>query len=62
MKKILFILLTLIALGLVGGSLYYVLAQIDTAETVTMEIADSNPFPYAMPDVVMNPLPGMPLY
>ena len=61
MKKTALILLVLLTLGLMGG-LYYAFAQFDKAETASTELADVNPFPYEMPDVIINPIPLVALY
>ncbi len=61
MKKTAIILTVLLTLGLVGG-LYYAFAQLDRAESVTSELVTTNPFPYDMPNVNMQPVPLVPLY
>jgi len=61
MKKVGIILTVLLTFGLVGG-LYYAFAQLDRAESETAELVNTNPFPYDMPDVVMSPVPLVPLY
>ncbi len=61
MKKAALILTVLIILGLVGG-LYYAFAQLDKAEQEPAELVTTNPFPYDMPEVIMHPVPLVPLY
>ena len=60
MKKTIIILIALLALSL--GGLYTTLAQLDNVEAETTEHTSINPFPYEMPNVVMNPMYGVPLY
>ena len=62
MKKILTILMVLIALGMIGGGLYNTLANLDTVEEDVSECAAMNPFSYEMPDVVMDPAVGHSLF
>ena len=61
MKKTVLILLVLLTLGLMGG-LYYAFAQFDKAASAPATLADANSFPYEMPDVIINPMPFVPLY
>ena len=62
MKKILIIFTVVFIVGTVGGVLYTTIAKIDAAEEAKKEYAATNPFPYEMPDVVMDPMVGVPLY
>ena len=62
MKKILTIMMVLIALGMIGGGLYNTLANLDAVEEEVSECASMNPFPYDMPDVVMDPPTGYSLF
>ena len=60
MKKTIFFLIALLALAV--GGLYTTFAQLDNVEGETTEHTSINPFPYEMPNVVMNPMYGVPLY
>ena len=60
MKKTIIVLITLIALAM--GGLYSTLAQFGNVEAETTEHTSINPFSYEMPDVIMSPMPGVPLY
>ena len=62
MKKVFTILMVLIALGMIGGGLYTTLANLDTGEEEVGETAAIDPFPYEMPDVVMDPVVGYSLF
>ncbi len=62
MKKIFVILMVLIVFGIIGGGLYNTLAKLDVVDEEVSECASMNPFPYEMPDVVMDPMYGVPLY
>jgi hypothetical protein len=62
MKKILTILMVLIVFGMIGGGLYNTLAKLDAVEEEVNEYASMNPFPYEMPDVVMDPATGYSLF
>ncbi len=62
MKKILTILVALTVLGMVGGGLYNTVANLDAVEEEVSEYASMNPFPYEMPDVVMDPATGYSLF
>ena len=61
MKKILLI-FTLLLMLLLAVNLYNTLALLDTIETVMMEEIHTAQFPDPVPDVVMNPVVGFPLY
>jgi hypothetical protein len=61
MKKTLIILIALLSLGLLGGGLYTTIANLDTVEPDVNGFAAMNPFPYDMPDVVMDPPTGFSL-
>ena len=61
MKKTIVILIALLSLGLLGGGLYTTLANLDTVEPEMNEYVAMNPFPYEMPDVVMDPPTGFSL-
>ena len=60
MKKTIIFLIALLALAV--GGLYTTFAQLDNVEGETTEYTSINPFPYEMPNVVMNPMSGVPLY
>jgi hypothetical protein len=60
MKKTIIILIALLAFAV--GGLYTTFAQLDNVEGETTEHTSINPFPYEMPNVVMNPMYGVPLY
>ena len=62
MKKILTILVALTVLGMVGGGLYNTVANLDAVEEEVSEYASMNPFPYEMPDVIMDPATGYSLF
>ena len=62
MKKILTILVALTVLGMVGGGLYNTVAKLDVVDEEVSEYASMNPFPYEMPDVVMDPATGYSLF
>ena len=62
MKKIFTILMVLIVLGMIGGGLYNTLAKLDVVDEEVSECASMNPFPYEMPDVVMDPATGYSLF
>ena len=62
MKKTLTILMILITLSMIGGGLYNTLANLDAVEEEASEYASMNPFPYEIPDVVIDPMVGVPLY
>jgi hypothetical protein len=62
MKKILTILVALTVLGMVGGGLYNTVANLDAVEEEVSEYASMDPFPYEMPDVVMDPATGYSLF
>ena len=61
MRKRIMILITLLSLGIVAGSLFTALAQLDTVEPAMGSYAAMDAFPYEMPDVVMYPAAGYPL-
>ena len=61
MKKTALILIALLTLGLMGG-LYYAFAQFDKAESARTELKDAHSFPYEMPNVLIHPMPLVPLY
>ena len=60
MKKTIIILIASLALAV--GGLYTTFAQLDNVEGETTEHTSINPFPNEMPNVVMNPMYGVPLY
>ena len=60
MKKTIIILIASLAVAV--GGLYTTFAQLDNVEGETTEHTSINPFPYEMPNVVMNPMYGVPLY
>ena len=62
MKKTLTILMVLIALSMIGGGLYNTLANLDVVDEEANEYVSMNPFPYEMPDVVMDPATGYSLF
>ena len=62
MKKTLTILMVLITLSMIGGGLYNTLANLDVIEEEVNEYASMSPFPYEMPDIVMDPAPGYSLF
>ena len=62
MKKIFTILIVLIVFGMIGGGLYTTLANLDAVEEEVIEYAAMNPFPYEMPDVVMDPAHGYSMF
>ncbi|MCK5513716.1 MAG: hypothetical protein KAJ00_04400 [Deltaproteobacteria bacterium] len=62
MKKMFVILMVLIVFGMIGGELYNTLAKLDAVEEEVSEYASMNPFPYEMPDVVMDPATGYSLF
>ena len=55
MKKILIIFMVVFIVGTVGGVLYTTIAKLDAAEEAKNEYAASNPFPYEMPEVIIDP-------
>jgi hypothetical protein len=61
MKKVIIVIMVLFTLCLAGG-LYNTLAQLDNVEPGTTEHTSATPFPHGMPDVIMSPMPGVPLY
>jgi len=61
MKKIIIILSILFTFILVGG-LYGTLTQPDEVETVTVEQVYMNQFPDPMPDMILHPMCGFPLF
>jgi flagellar basal body-associated protein FliL len=61
MKQIIIIIMVLFTLCLAGG-MYNTLAQLDNVEPETADHAYMNPFPYEMPNVVVDPMLGIPLY
>ncbi len=60
MKKTIIVLITLIALTM--GGLYNTLAQLDNVEPETTEHTSATPFPHEMPDIIVDPMIGVPLY
>ena len=62
MKKTFIILMVLIVLGVIGGGCSAPLAKLDAVEEEVGECASMNPFPYEMPDVVMDPATGYSLF
>ena len=62
MKKTFIILIVLIVFGMIGGELYNTLAKLDAVEEEVSEYASMNPFPYEMPDIVMDPATGYSLF
>ena len=62
MRKVFTIMMVLIALGMIGGGLYNTLAKLDAVEEEVSEYASMDPFPYEMPDVVMDPATGYSLF
>ena len=61
MKKIIITLSVLLALSL-AGILYSAPDQSNEEEMVTVEEMYMSEFPDQMPDVIMNPMVGFPLY
>ena len=61
MKKTIIILIALLSLGMLGGGLYTTLANLSTVEPEMNEFAAINPFPYEMPDLVIDPATGFSL-
>ena len=61
MKKVIIVIMVLFTLCL-AGDLYNTLAQLDKLEPGTTEQTFATPFPHEMPDVIMSPMPGVPLY
>ena len=61
MKKIIIILSILFTIILAGG-LYGAHLQLSKVETVTAEQVYMNQFPDPMPDVILHPMTGYPLY
>lgn len=61
MKKTIIILIALLSLGMLGGGLYTTLANLDNGETDANDYAAMNPFPYEMPDMVIDPATGFSL-
>ena len=61
MKKIIIALSFFVALSL-AGILYGTQGQHDEGETVSVEETHSVQFPNQMPDVVMDPMVGFPVY
>ena len=60
MKKTIIVFIILIAVTI--GGLYSTFAQLGNVEAETTEHTSINPFSYEMPDVIMSPMPGVPLY
>ena len=60
MQKTIIVLITLIALAM--GGLYSTFAQLGNVEAETTEHTSMNAFPYEMPNVVVDPMSGIPLY
>ena len=60
MKKTIIILIALMALTV--GGLYTTFAQLDNVEAENREYTSINPFPYEMPDIVMDPATGYSLF
>ena len=61
MKKTIIILITLLSLCLLGGGLYSTPANLGIITPEGNEYAVINPFPYEMPEVVIDPVPGFSL-
>jgi hypothetical protein len=61
MKQIIIIIMALFTLCLAGG-LYNTLAQLDNVEPETTEHISATPFPHEMPDIIVDPMIGVPLY
>ena len=59
MKKTIIILIALLALTV--GGLYTTFAQLDI-EAETTDYTSINSFPYEMPNIVIDPMVGVPLY
>ena len=62
MKKTFIILMVLIVFGVIGEGLYNTLAKLDAVEEEVSEYASMNPFPYEMPDVVIDPATGYSMF
>ena len=62
MRKLFTILMVLIVFGMIGGGLYNTLDKLDAVEEEVSDCASMNPFPYEMPDVVMDPVVGYSLF
>ena len=60
-KKVLIILSLVFTFSIVGG-LYNTLAQLNKLETVSEEGVYGDQCPDQMPDVVLDPMVGFPLY
>ena len=61
MKKAIIILIALLSLGMLGGGLYTTLANLDTVEPDAKDYAGMTPFPYEMPEIVIDPATGFSL-
>ena len=62
MKKTFIILMVLIVFGVIGEGLYNTLAKLDAVKEEVSEYASMNPFPYEMPDVVIDPATGYSMF
>jgi hypothetical protein len=60
MKETIIILIALLALTV--GGLYTTFAQLGNVEAENIEYTSINPFPYEMPNIVIDPMVGVPLY
>jgi hypothetical protein len=58
MKKMILVLMVVLALGMVGKGLYTALAKLDTAQDVAMGNTLADAYPCAMPATVMEPCTG----
>ena len=61
MKKIIIILIISFTL-IVAGILYGTQGKSDKEETMTLEQVYQSQYPVSMPDVIINPEPGIPMH
>ena len=62
MKKMILVLMVVLALGMVGKGLYTALAKLDTNQDVAMGYALVDPYPCEMPATVVDPATGYALF
>jgi hypothetical protein len=55
MKKIILVLMTILALGMVGKGIFTALATFDNTQTVVMGCTLADAYPCELPAVVMEP-------
>lgn len=62
MKKILLVLLVVVALGMIGEGLYSAVANLDMSQEAATSYTLTDAYPYGMPNLVIDPCTHCALY